>query len=197
MKNTKKIKTILIIICAILIVGLIGYGVFKVIDKGNNDRKERQKREREIVKNFESFKDAALSFGDESIEYRSWIKDDINENTIHSYDGWILSLDTMNSAIEEMEKTAPMFKKNCVNKKYSNKDVQEKCDSFMETYEEIINTFVVDVEDFNTKIVELKEKTKNEDLKEYELKYKKVDLNNDKVYSEIIMEDVEEEETEE
>ena len=197
MKNTKKIKIVLIIITVLLIIGLIGYGVFSVIDKSNNDRKERQKREREIVKNFESFKDAALSFGDESIEYRSWIKDDINENTIHSYDGWILSLDTMNSAIEEMEKTAPMFKKNCINKKYSNKDVQEKCDSFIETYEEIINTFVVDVEDFNTKIVDLKEKTKNEDLKEYELKYKKIDLNKDNLYSEIIMEDVEEEETEE
>ncbi len=193
MKNTKKVKMILIITCIVLVIALIGFGIFKVIDKSNKDRKARQKRENEIVKNFEAFKDAAYAFGDESIEYRSWIKDDINEATLYQYDAWILSLDTMTSAVDDMEKVAPMYKKNCVNKKYSNKDVQEKCDAFMEAYEEVINTYVVDVEDFNTKIAELKEKTKKEELKEYELKYEKVDINKDNLFSEIIMEDVEEE----
>ena len=195
MKNTKRIKMILIITCIVIVIALIGFGIFTVIDKSNKDRKERQKREKEIVNNFEAFKDAAYAFGDESIEYRSWIKDDINDATIYQYDAWILSLDTMTSAVDDMEKVAPIFKNNCINKKYSNKDVQEKCDSFMEAYEEIINTYVIDVEDFNTKIAELKEKTKKEELKEYELKYKKVDINKDNVYSEIIMEDVEEEQT--
>ena len=193
MKNTKKVKMILIITCIVLVIALIGFGIFKVIDKSNKDRKARQKRENEIVKNFEAFKDAAYAFGDESIEYRSWIKDDINEATLYQYDAWILSLDAMTSAVDDMEKVALMYKKNCVNKKYSNKDVQEKCDAFMEAYEEVINTYVVDVEDFNTKIAELKEKTKKEELKEYELKYEKVDINKDNVFSEIIMEDVEEE----
>jgi len=197
MKNTKKVKLILIIVAVLLVVIVIGYSLFTVIDKSNKDRKERQKREREIVKNFESFKEAALAFGEESVEYRSWIKDDINDATLYQYDAWILSLDRMSDAIKEMDKTAPMYKKNCINKKYSNKDVQEKCNAFIETYEEAINTYVVDVEDFNNKITELKEKTKKEELKEYELKYEKIDLNKDNLFNEIIMEDVEEEETEE
>lgn len=193
MKNTKKIKMILIVTCIVLVIAIIGFGVFKVIDKSNKDRRERQQREREIVKSFETFKEAAMSFGEDSVDYRSWIKDDINADNIHSYDGWVLSLNSMTSSVDEMEKASKLLKKNCVNKKYSNKDVQEKCDSFMEAYEEVINTYVVDVEDFNTKIAEIKEKTKNEELKEYELKYEKVDINKDNVFSEIIMEDVEEE----
>ncbi len=184
---------ILIVTCIVLVIAIIGFGVFKVIDKSNKDRKERQQREREIVKSFEAFKEAAMSFGEDSVDYRSWIKDDINKDNIHSYDGWVLSLDSMTSSVDDMEKASKLLKKNCVNNKYSNKDVQEKCDAFMEAYEEVINTYVVDVEDFNTKIAEIIEKTKNEDLKQYELKYEKVDINKDNLFSEIIMEDVEEE----
>ena len=189
MKNTKKIKIILIVVCILLVIGLLGYGIFTVIDKSSKDRNERQKREKEIVSNFEEFKEAALSFGEESIEYRSWIKDDINEATLYQYDAWVLSLDRMTEAVNDIEKVAPVFKKNCINKKYSNKDVEEKCSSFIEIYEEVINTYVVDVQDFNQKITELKEKTKKEELKEYELKLEKVDINKDNIYSEIVMED--------
>lgn len=199
MKDNKKIKTKIIICIVLSVIALAGimFAIFKVVSKAENDRKERVKAEKEITSNFSEFKDNALAFGEESVEYRTWIKDDISKDTIYQYDAWMLSITNMGTYLDNMDKVADMYKKNCINKHYSKTSVQQMCDSFIEAYEEAVNTFVVDIEDFNTKINELKESTNNEDLKEYELKYKKIDLNNDKKYSEIVIENQEKvEETE-
>ena len=192
-KNKKKKAIIVIIVLLIvaLIIGGITYAIINVVKKEEDAKKEREAKEKEIVENFEVFKENALAFGEESVEYRTWIKNDINDSTIYQYDAWILTLDNMNNYVTEMSKVADIYKKNCLGTHYSKADVQEKCDAFMDAYERAVNTFVTDVTDFNEKIKGLREKTKKEELKEYELKFEKVDANNDKQFNEIEMEEVE------
>ena len=188
MKDNKKIKIILIVCGCVLVLALISFFMFKIITKLENNRKDKLAREKEIIANFDSFKDNAFGFSDESIDYRSWIKDSINKDTIYQYDTWVFALDTMKEYLDAMTEVAPMYKENCIDRTYTNTKVNQQCSSFIEAYEEAVNTYVTDVNDFNEKMKDLREKTKNEDLKDYELTYEKIDLNNDKEYSEIVIE---------
>lgn len=190
----KKVKIILIVLLCLIVVGGIGFASVKAIQSAEKDRKEEQKLEKEIVDNFEKFKEAVGDFNIEWSTYHTVIESDINANTVYQYDGWILSLDSYTEAMDKVEEASAVYKKNCVNKYYANTNVKNKCDAFMDAYEKAINSYVKDIEGFNEKIDELNEKRKDDDkLAKYELKYKKVDLNNDKEYSEI---EVKEENTE-
>ena len=186
-----KKKNIVIIIVVLLIVSLLGIGIFaakKAIDKADKDKKQREKEEKEIIDNFDKFKEAIEGFSLEWSTYEEIIKSDINENTIYQYDGWILSIDTYTQALDEVEKASDIYKKRCINNYYAKKSVEDKCKAFMDAYERAVNSYVVDIEDFNEKIKTINAKAKQE-LKEYELKYEKVDINKDKEYSVIEVED--------
>lgn len=180
----KKVRIILIVLLCLLVVGGIVFTSVSVINKINKDKKEQEKIENEIVDNFDAFKEAIEEFNVEWSTYNSVIKPDINKNTEYQYDGWILSLDSYTEAVDKIEKLSKVYKKNCVNKYYANQSVNNKCEAFVVAYEKAINSYVKDIEDFNEKIDEINESAK-EDLKKYDLKYEKVDLNNDKEYSEV------------
>ena len=185
----KKVKIVLIILLCLAVLGGIGFVSVKAIQKVENDKKTEQKLEKEIVDNFDAFKEAIGDFNIEWSTYHTVIEADINANTVYQYDGWIISLDSYTEAIDKVEEVSSVFKKDCVNKYYANTSVKNKCDAFMVAYEKAMNSYVSDIEGFNTKIDELNEKRDEKDkLEKYELKYKKVDLNNDKEYSEIEVE---------
>lgn len=180
----KKVKIILIVLLCLLVVGGIVFASISIINKTNKDKKEQEKIEKEVVDNFDAFKGAIEDFNVEWSTYNSVIKPDINKNTEYQYDGWILSLDSYTEAVDKIEELSKVYKKNCVNKYYANSNVNHKCEAFMIAYEKAINSYVKDIEDFNKKIEEINKSAKKE-LKKYELKYEKVDLNNDKEYSEV------------
>ena len=182
----KKIIIILIVLVSLLAVGGIVYACITVIDKANKDREQEQKIEKEIVDNFNAFKEAMGDFNIEWSTYNTVIETDINKNTVYQYDGWILSLDSYTQALDKVESTSSAYKKHCVGNYYSNKAVENKCQAFMDAYEKAINSYVKDIEYFNEMIDDLnKDRKEAEQLNKYELKYDKVDINNDKVYSEI------------
>ena len=178
----KKVKIVLITLLCLLVVGGIVFASISVINQTNKDKKKQEKIEKEIIDNFDKFKEAVEGFNVEWSTYNSIIKSDINKNTVYQYDGWILSLDTYTESLDKIEEASKVYKKNCINKYYVNHNVNNKCEAFMIAYEQAVNTYVEDIEDFNKKIEEINESDKKE-LKTYELKYKKVDINNDKEYS--------------
>lgn len=180
----KKVKIILIVLLCLSVLGGILYFSITAIQKAEKDRKEEQKIEKEIIDNFDKFKSAIGDFNIEWSTYHTVIESDINANTVYQYDGWILSLDSYTEAIDKVESSSSVFKKNCVNKYYANTAVKNKCDAFIDAYEKAINSYVTDIDGFNEKIDKLNEK-REEKLEKYENKYKKVDLNNDNEYSEI------------
>lgn len=180
----KKVRIILIVLLCLLVVGGIVFASISIINKTNTDKKEQEKIEKEIVDNFDNFKEAVEAFNVEWSTYNSVIKPDINKNTVYQYDGWILSLDSYTETVDKIEELSKVYKNNCINKHYANTNVQNKCGAFMVAYEKAINTYVSDIEDFNDKIDEIN-KSEKKDLKKYELKYKQVDINNDNEYSKI------------
>ena len=187
----KKIIIILIILFSLLAFGGIIYASVNVIQKAEKKNKDLQKREKEILTNFDKFKEAVGDFNIEWSTYHTVIEDDINANTVYQYDGWILSLDSYTEAMDKVETASAVFKKNCVNQYYVATNVKNKCDAFIDAYEKAINSYVKDIDGFNEKIDKLNEK-REEKLEKYENKYKAIDLNKDSIYSEIA---VEEEET--
>lgn len=178
----KKVKVVLIILLCLLVIGGIVFASITIINKAEKDKKELEKKEKEVIDNFDSFKEAIGGFNIEWSTYHSIIESDINVNTIYQYDGWILSLDSYTKAIDKVEETAKTLKKNCVNEYYANTNVKNKCAAFIDAYEKAINTYVQDIDNFNIKIDEINEK-KKESLEKYESKYKMIDLNKDNTFA--------------
>ena len=191
-----KKKNIIIIVVSVLIIGLVVGAILlavEALDNADKAKKEREKEEKEILDSFQPFRDAVEGFYIELTTYREIIKSDINENTVYQYDSWILSLDNYTKALDEVDSKAEVFKKRCINNYYAKENVERKCVSFKDAYEKAVNSYVEDINDFNEKIKGINEKSKK-DLKEYELKYEKVDIDNDKEYSVIEMENDEDNE---
>lgn len=182
MKRSVKI-VLIVLLCLLVVLGIV-FASISVINKANKQKKEQERLEKEIVDNFDKFKEAIEGFNVEWSTYNSVIKSDINKNTVYQYDGWILSLDTYTESVDNVEKASDVYKKNCINKYYVTPQLRNKCDAFIIAYEKAINTYVADIEDFNEKIDEIN-KSEKKDLKKYELKYKQIDINNDKKYEKI------------
>ena len=182
----KKVKIVLITLLCLVIVGGIVFASITIIDKAEKSKKEFERKEKEILDNFEAFKEAIDGFNVEWSTYHSVIESDINANTVYQYDGWILSLDSYTEAVDEVENASNVFKNNCVNDHYIDVNVENKCKAFVDAYEKAINSYVEDIDNFNMKIDELNEKRKDEDkLENYECKYKLVDLNKDNTFEKI------------
>ena len=90
----KKVIITLCVLLSLLVIGAIVFASISIINKTNEDRKEQEKIEKQIVNNFDAFKEAIENFNIEWSTYNTLIKNDINKNTVYQYDGWILSLDT-------------------------------------------------------------------------------------------------------
>ena len=188
----KSIKIILIVLLILIIVGGVVYGSITIINKTNKERKEQEKIENEIIETFDTFKEAISEFNIEWSTYNTVIEPDINENTVYQYDAWILSLDSYTKAVDEVEEASKVYKENCINKYYSNTDVKNKCAAWLDAYEKAINSYVQDINTFNTMIDEINEEN-DSSLEKYETTYKLVDLNDDDIFSEIEVQDSEDE----
>ena len=151
----------------------------------------------EIKNIYESFKIKTEEFSTK----RDLINSDISEYVSYytgiekNYNDMIEELKEYENLVIEVEDSAVYLKKHCLNESYSDQDANNKCNAYIINYEKTVNSFISDIEFFNSKIDEYNnwiisenEELDNEDkytkVERYKAtKYKEyIDINNDGTY---------------
>ena len=185
----KKIIPIIVIIGAII---MIAVGTIIVVSGVKRDKEAVKKAMDSIVADYEVFKKKIETFSTqrESI-YNEVMNTSYYSDVFKNYNTNVEKLKTYEGLISEIDKSSKGLKNNCINKRYKDQDVTNKCNAFIINYEQSMNYFVNDITRFNSRIDEYNNwaTTANTDkkytkLEKYESKYKEyVDINNDKVFS--------------
>lgn len=151
----------------------------------------------EIKNVYESFKIKTEEFSTK----RDLINSDISEYVSYytgiekNYNDMIEELKEYENLVIEVEDAAVYLKKHCLNESYSDQDANNKCNAYIINYEKTVNSFVSDIEFFNSKIdeynnwiisenEELDDEDKYIEVERYKAtKYKEyIDINNDGTY---------------
>lgn len=172
---------------------------FSNIYKENKQQKrdEEQIIIDEIINVYETFRHKTEAFS----KKRDSINGDISEYTSYytgmpeNYESMLEELKEYETLVKEVEDAASYLKSNCLNESYSSTDANNKCNAYIINYERTVNSFIGDINFFNSKIDEYNEWAikENEELNENE-KYKPlekftssyykeyIDINNDGTY---------------
>ncbi len=180
----KKNKVIIISISvvAILLV-LITFFVISI----RRDKLETKKVMNTIVKKYDGFEKKVLKFNEVRDEVYTTIFSDTYYDAIgSSYSDNNNKIKKLEETVDEMEKSASQLKKYCKNAYYSDSEVNKKCSSFKSLYEEVINSFVSDIDKYN-KVLDnyntyIKETGGTETLEKYSTKNKYIDFDGDKEF---------------
>ena len=142
----------------------------------------------EIFDIYEVFKKKTEGFSNKRDEVNTEVADYISYYTgmIDKYDSIVVTLENYETMVKEVEDTAVYLKDHCIKNSYSSIDANTKCNSYIMNYEKVVNTFVLDIEFFNSKINEYNEwaAKENEELKIE--KYQSLEKFVPKVYKEYI-----------
>ena len=106
-----------------------------------------------------------------------------NESFKEEYQEIISILNDYDKIMNETTKNVEIINKNCSNHIFNNSKTNTICKSYKESYEQMTNIFLSDIEDFND-LVEKYNKTTEETLGKYNSKYIKdyIDYNKDGKY---------------
>lgn len=151
----------------------------------------------EIKNVYESFKIKTEEFSTK----RDLINSDISEYVSYytgiekNYNDMIEEIKEYENLVIEVEDAAVYLKKHCLNESYSDQDANNKCNAYIINYEKTVNSFISDIEFFNSKIdeynnwiisenEELDDEDKYIEVERYKAtKYKEyIDINNDGTY---------------
>lgn len=176
----KKVAVILSILgCLLIILGIVITN-YTGINKKNNELKDKQNT---ILKDYNVITEKNDSFNSfrSGNYYNNVAKDLIYLPVEENYNKWITTIDEYTALVDELEKSSKNLKELCINEKYSNKEVDNACKSFIIKYETTINYYTKDIMAFNN-IIEQYYRINllpSNDIKPYPLKYNFTDINTD------------------
>ena len=169
-------------------------GIIFTLTRVYKDNKFQNAKEESIIVDeikdiYEAFKIKVEEFSTK----RDLINSDISEYVSYytgieeNHDDMIEELKKYENLVAEVEDSAVYLKSHCLNENYSDQDANNKCNAYIINYEKTVNSFVSDIEFFNSKIDEYNNWIidENEELDDEE-KYKEVDRYKASKYKEYI-----------
>lgn len=169
-------------------------GIIFTLTRVYKDNKFQNAQEESIIADeikdiYEAFKIKVEEFSTK----RDLINSDISEYVSYytgieeNHDDMIEELKKYENLVAEVEDSAVYLKNHCLNENYSDQDANNKCNAYIINYEKTVNSFVSDIEFFNSKIDEYNNWIidENEELDDEE-KYKEVDRYKASKYKEYI-----------
>lgn len=179
-------KNRVVIISISVIVVLLIFITFFIISI-RRDKLETKKVMNTIIKKYEVFEKKVLKFNEVRDEvYTTVFADTYYDTLSSSYSDNNKKIKNLEGVIDEVEKSADQLKKYCKNAYYSDSDVNRKCSSFKSLYEEVVNSFVSDIDKYNKLLDDYNNYIKNsgagEKLDKYSTKKKYIDFDGDKEF---------------
>lgn len=180
----KKNKVIIISVSVVtILILLITFFVISI----RKDKEKTKKVMDTIVKKYDVFEKRVVKFNEVRDEIYTTVFADTYYDVIkESYTDNNNRMKGLEKTINDVEKSASKLKEYCRNAYYSSSDVNRKCSSFKSLYEEVVNSFVSDVDKYN-KVLDnynnyIKEAGGNEILEKYSTKKKYIDFDGDKEF---------------
>lgn len=187
MSNKK--STLILILLGILSI-VLGF-IILFISNIKKDQQEMNRRMTKIGSKYDTFKKKVEEINVvrdnlhkeflDTIYYETFSENELKyRKSLYNYEKQVTDLSKKNSTLKEYCKSGIY---------YSSSDVNNKCNAFNLAYEQLINTFVDDVNKYNGNIAQynkwLKEQNKNESekIENYETKKTYIDYNKDGQYS--------------
>lgn len=187
MKNKKKVLIISLIGITLIISGFI----FMFISSVKQDQKEMNSRMKKIISSYDDFSSDIEKFNETRDLIHNEFLDKVYYETLEqndtSYKNKLYEYEKLVSTISKNSKTLRNYCKGDVY--YSSSDANSKCASFKLGYEEMVNTFVEDINIYNTNIknynnyLDSEGKTDSLKLEEYKTNKTYIDYNKDGEYS--------------
>lgn len=182
MKNKK--KTIIItsvIVAIILIIGIFTISIIK-------DKKKTKETMSLIEKEYQTFEQDIEAFNTKRDEIYSEIFVETYYDTIKGkYQVWNNQLNEYEKKVDSVINNSKNLQKYCNGIYYSKPEINQNCNNFSSLYEEMINSFVTDINEYNKIIKDyneyLQESNSQETLNFYKTTKKYLDYNKDKKYS--------------
>ena len=176
-----------VIIISVSVVAVLLVFVTLFIISIRKDKAETKKVMNIIVKKYDTFEKKVLKFNEVRDEVYTTVFADTYYDVIkESYSDYNNKMKGLEEAIDEVEKSSSKLKEYCRNAYYSDSDVNRKCSSFKSLYEEVINSFVSDVDKYNGVLDNynnyIKEAGVEDILKKYSTKKKYIDFDGDKEF---------------
>lgn len=166
--------------------------IFTVVKTYKEERQTKIDEENQIIDEimdiYEVFKKKTEEFSNKRDEVNSEISDYVAYYTgmITKYDSIIKTLESYETMVTEVEDTAIYLKDHCLKNSYSSIDANSKCTSYIMNYEKSVNSFIGDIEFFNSKIKEYNEWATKENSELQTEKYKSLESFVPKIYKEYI-----------
>lgn len=166
-----------IVLGIILILLGISIPVYKSIFSSNQEAKEQAKI---ITRDYETFKEEVDLFNEERIAYYQEVVDNLYvESVENEYQDWSKRVASYSNSVDQVEQSSENLKELCV-KYYSDKELSNKCKSFVIAYETVMNYYTKDINAYNDIIGAYNNSV--EDYKKLEIfpsKYNYTDINED------------------
>lgn len=188
MKKNKTIKILIILGITLVVWGFI----IMFIGSVKKDQKEMNERMDSIIKAYSKFEKKMDEFNEMRDSLHKEFLDKVYYETLVSQDtGYKNKLKEYEELVSKISlSTKDNLRKYCVDDiYYSSSDVNNKCASFKLGYEEMVNSFVDDVNRYNSNLVQYNNWLDNNGKKDsihleaYETKKKYIDYNKDGEYS--------------
>lgn len=178
--NKKKFFILFTVVGTILVFLGILLAVITIVNKQNQEKKDTENK---INVYYTGFKQYADQFADIRQSYTEAVTENLYpESVSEEYDNWLEAIDSYKKLVDQAIIPAENLRNLCIDKTYSNKDVENNCTAYIINYETIMNYFVKDLEEFNTFITDYLEDNDSSDVTTYDLdtdKYNYLDVNED------------------
>lgn len=171
----------------ILIIGVLslGFGAWVLIKNIQEDQKKQEELRTSIVNEYATFKGKMETFSTERTNiYESLNGINYLTDINTKYASLISDFQKYEGTLKEIDDSSNILKKNCNNKSFNDKDVNNKLEAFIINYEQAFNYFIQDVAKLNERIKEYNDwvttQGTGKQLEEYVPQYKDyVDVNKD------------------
>ncbi len=183
---TKKKKIIIITIVGLLFLSFVIF-VLSFILGFLEDKDQTRKEMKKIQKEYTSFKSSIESYNTARDRVYQEIFDVLYFDTMEVTDASNRKiLEETEAIVQNVSKTSSSLKKACEGVIYPDASINTKCSSFALAYEQVVNSYVSDIENFNEQIKKYNEwaaPQQRQQLSSYQTKLKYIDYNKDKEYS--------------
>ena len=181
-------KKIVICLISTIVIVLISFGIISFINVNKEKQNELNNNMTTVNDNYDKLKINVNTFNENRINvYSNVLNNFYYEEVENNYNYWNEYFNNYEKSVIDIENIIASLDKVC-NIEYFDNNVNKKCITYKETYENVINTFVTDINLYNKQLNEYnnwikEEKIEKELVSVYTSKFKYIDYNNDKVYS--------------
>lgn len=184
-KRNKHLGIMILIGFLLIVIGIISY----IIINYNDDQAEVKKRMDIVLNTYDTFKTDVDSFNTIRDNIYNEVLQDMYYETLKNNDTRFKELfNSYKKSLEVIDKDYKKIEDKCINVLHPNADVNNKCEAMIVGYEEVVNTYISDVESYNKNITSynsfLKETNSTDtSLEEIKLDRDYLDVNGDREYN--------------